>query len=205
MGAPGLDAPKTKLRVARRGWHTEGGTLRVPPVPRFWGPGRPRTSIDKKKPKVYQDRSRKAPFSPRSDSNLFQPPIAQNLPRLRYCGFSNHSRFHASQGPAAPRPYLAAQNVARKSLFMRFLRLKSFNLKCLRLPMTRLCQQPTQNQQFRKNRGGGGYGPGTCLTVWAGEAPDAAQFCNRARSIASARARSSSVSTPMVSLGAFAT
>ena len=41
-GGLGFDAPKT--------------TLRVPPVPGFWGPGKLRISIGTKKPKLQQGR-----------------------------------------------------------------------------------------------------------------------------------------------------
>jgi len=43
-----------------------------------------------------------------------------------------------------------AQNIARKPLFMKILRFKSFDLKILRLLITLLRQQPKRNQEFSK-------------------------------------------------------
>jgi hypothetical protein len=56
----------------------------------------------------------------------------------------------APQGPAAPPPYPIAQNIARKSLFMNILDLKSFDLNILRLPITLPRPQPKRNQEFSK-------------------------------------------------------
>jgi hypothetical protein len=56
----------------------------------------------------------------------------------------------APQGPAALPAYLMAQNIARKPLFMKILRFKSFDLKILRLLITLLRQQPKRNQEFSK-------------------------------------------------------
>jgi hypothetical protein len=92
-----------------------------------------------------EDESPKTPLQPRFNPNLFQLQLRRiSRDCATVCSALTPGSL-APQGPAALQPYLLAQSIVRKSLFISILSFKSFNLNILRLPMTSRRQQPKWN------------------------------------------------------------